>query len=209
MNNDTSAPIYGNYVGNGARTTPMNKGKIITIGFLVVILFIFGFYIYKHFYVSKYVIPNTYENEFDFIRSRLGIGERHITQDKSKNKGDTSKNKNKDKQTTNYTTISFSESQNNSSGSGTDGISMSITNGAIGGNMKTLEKTLNNDQVSASSIQETPNETEEIKYGKKGWCNIGEDRGYRSCVQVGVNDKCMSGNIFPTREVCIHPNLRV
>lgn len=205
MNNDISAPIYGNVdVGNGARTIPMNKGKIITIGFLVVILFIFGFYIYKHFYVSKYVIPNSYENEFDFIRSRLGLGERHITQDKP------AINENKNNQTTsNSTTISFSESQGPSSGSETDGISMSITNGAIGGNMKTLEKTLNNDQVSASSTQETPNETEEIKYGKKGWCNIGEDRGYRSCVQVGVNDKCMSGNIFPTREVCIHPNLRV
>lgn len=205
MHNDISAPIYGNVdIGNSARTTPMNKGKIITIGFLVVILFIFGFYIYKHFYVSKYVIPNTYENEFDFIRSRLGLGERHITQDKP------AKNENENNQTTsNSTTISFSESQGPSSGSGKDGISMSITNGAIGGNMKTLEKTLNNDQVPTSSIQETPNETEEIKYGKKGWCNIGEDRGYRSCVQVGVNDKCMSGNIFPTREVCIHPNLRV
>lgn len=203
MNNDISAPIYGNVdVGNGARTTPMNKGKMITIGFLIGILFIFAFYIYKHFYVSKYVIPNTYENEFDFIRSRLGLGERHITQDKPA--------KNENNQTTsNSTTISFSESQGPSSGSETDGISMSITNGAIGGNMKTLEKTLNNDQVPTSSTQETPNETEEIKYGKKGWCNIGEDRGYRSCVQVGVNDKCMSGNIFPTREVCIHPNLRV
>lgn len=205
MNNDISAPIYGNVdVGNGVRTTPINKGKMITIGFLIGILFIFGFYIYKHFYVSKYVIPNSYENEFDFIRSRLGLGERHISQD------ELAKNKNENNQTTsNSTTISFSESQGPGSGSGTDGISMSITNGVVGGNMKTLEKTLNNDQVSTSSTDETPIETEEIKYGKKGWCDIGEDRGYRSCVQVGVNDKCMSGNIFPTREVCIHPNLRV
>jgi len=44
--------------------------------------------------------------------------------------------------------------------------------------------------------------------GKSGWCYIGEDRGFRSCAQVGVNDKCMSGDIFPSNEICINPNLR-
>lgn len=44
--------------------------------------------------------------------------------------------------------------------------------------------------------------------GKAGWCYIGEDRGYRSCAQVDANDKCMSGDIFPTKELCINPNLR-
>jgi hypothetical protein len=44
--------------------------------------------------------------------------------------------------------------------------------------------------------------------GKAGWCYIGEDRGFRSCAQVGVNDECMSGDIFPTQELCVNPNLR-
>lgn len=44
--------------------------------------------------------------------------------------------------------------------------------------------------------------------GKSGWCYIGEDRGFRTCAKVGVNDMCMSGEIFPTQEVCINPNLR-
>jgi hypothetical protein len=44
--------------------------------------------------------------------------------------------------------------------------------------------------------------------GKSGWCYIGEDRGFRTCAKVGVNDTCMSGEIFPTQEVCINPNLR-
>ena len=44
--------------------------------------------------------------------------------------------------------------------------------------------------------------------GKAGWCYIGEERGIRSCSQVGVNDTCMSGDIFPTNEVCVNPNLR-
>jgi len=47
-----------------------------------------------------------------------------------------------------------------------------------------------------------------IQQGKMGWCFIGEDRGFRSCEKVGINDTCMSGDIFPTKDVCVNPNLR-
>lgn len=43
---------------------------------------------------------------------------------------------------------------------------------------------------------------------KSGWCYIGEDRGYRACAEVGVNDMCMSGDIFPSHEICVNPKLR-
>ena len=43
---------------------------------------------------------------------------------------------------------------------------------------------------------------------KAGFCYIGEDRGFRSCIDVGEGDVCMSGDIFPTEAVCINPNLR-
>lgn len=43
---------------------------------------------------------------------------------------------------------------------------------------------------------------------KSGWCFVGEERGFRSCVEIGDNDKCMSGDIFPTKDVCVNPNLR-
>ena len=44
--------------------------------------------------------------------------------------------------------------------------------------------------------------------GKAGWCYVGEDRGFRTCAEVGVNDQCMSGDIFPSQELCINPSLR-
>ena len=44
--------------------------------------------------------------------------------------------------------------------------------------------------------------------GKAGYCYIGEDRGFRSCLKVGEQDTCMSGDIFPTHAVCINPSLR-
>jgi len=43
---------------------------------------------------------------------------------------------------------------------------------------------------------------------KGGWCLIGEDRGFRSCAQVENADQCMSGDIFPTNEICVNPSLR-
>ena len=43
---------------------------------------------------------------------------------------------------------------------------------------------------------------------KSGYCYIGEDRGFRSCIKVGENDECISGDIFPTMDICINPNLR-
>lgn len=43
---------------------------------------------------------------------------------------------------------------------------------------------------------------------KSGYCYVGTDKGYRSCVYVGRGETCMSGDIFPTIDICINPNLR-
>jgi hypothetical protein len=56
---------------------------------------------------------------------------------------------------------------------------------------------------SHSTIQQTKSSN------KAGWCYIGEDRGFRSCIKVNEGDTCMSGNIFPSEEICVNPNLRV
>jgi hypothetical protein len=44
--------------------------------------------------------------------------------------------------------------------------------------------------------------------GKAGWCFIGSERGIRTCSEIGANDVCMSGDVFPTQAVCMNPNLR-
>ena len=69
-----------------------------------------------------------------------------------------------------------------------------------------LEKALSNaSQSVGTDIQ--PYDTT-VSSGKAGWCFIGEDLGVRTCSQVGVNDVCMSGDIFPSQEICMNPNLR-
>ena len=44
--------------------------------------------------------------------------------------------------------------------------------------------------------------------GAGGFCNVGSWKGIRSCIKVSDSTKCMSGDIFPTKEICINPNLR-
>jgi hypothetical protein len=75
-----------------------------------------------------------------------------------------------------------------------------------------LNRALNSSQTSqqgTNSEYEANEASSSINYsGKAGWCYIGEDRGIRNCAEVGVNDQCMSGDIFPSNEICINPNLR-
>lgn len=72
-----------------------------------------------------------------------------------------------------------------------------------------LNKALNNSQEQNMDYQAVEaSSSVHSGGGKSGWCFIGEDRGFRSCVLVNEDDKCMSGDIFPSQELCINPNLR-
>ena len=49
----------------------------------------------------------------------------------------------------------------------------------------------------------------EIQQTKKGnYCYIGTDRTYRSCVEMNAGDTCVSGEVFPTKDICVNPELR-
>jgi len=50
--------------------------------------------------------------------------------------------------------------------------------------------------------------TQKHQSGKAGYCYIGEDRGFRSCVKVEAGDKCMSGQVFSRQDICVDPTLR-
>lgn len=78
----------------------------------------------------------------------------------------------------------------------------------------TLNKAINSSTAQKQQVNgedyQADEATSSIQNGapKAGWCYIGEDRGFRSCAEVGVNDTCMSGDIFPTQQICVNPNLR-
>ena len=75
---------------------------------------------------------------------------------------------------------------------------------------QSLNKNRVKDNISQPTTYIADNSTSNIQKttSKSGYCYIGEDKGYRSCMYVNENDTCMSGDIFPTQEICINPNLR-
>ena len=83
--------------------------------------------------------------------------------------------------------------------------------------IKKLDKSLNKpaDNVNKNPVAELKPDEDSKKemqmnkpVSKSGFCFIGEDRGNRSCIEVGEGDICMSGDIFPTQAICINPRLR-
>jgi hypothetical protein len=91
-----------------------------------------------------------------------------------------------------------------------------VTAGTLTGGINVLQKGLdktNNKKQHSDDKMPLPDDAgsfiQASKASKKaGFCYIGEDRGFRSCISVGEGDTCMSGDIFPSREVCINPSLR-
>jgi hypothetical protein len=79
----------------------------------------------------------------------------------------------------------------------------------------TMNKALNSSNVKNNIGQNQDYEADDTSstiqknQSKGGYCYIGEERGYRSCMQVDAGDTCMSGEIFPTSEICVNPSLRV
>ena len=71
-----------------------------------------------------------------------------------------------------------------------------------------LEKALDNAKQSADQVLPDDSKSSIQSIGKAGWCYIGTDHGIRTCAEIGVNDGCMSGDVFPNQAICMNPNLR-
>lgn len=71
--------------------------------------------------------------------------------------------------------------------------------------LQNAERNINREFVPDGPVDRKP--SSKIQ-GNLGFCYIGEYKGFRSCASITESDKCLSGDIFPTREICINPNLR-
>lgn len=64
---------------------------------------------------------------------------------------------------------------------------------------KRKEKPVDSDDSTESNIQHKKS---------TGYCYIGSDRGYRTCVKMTGGDTCASGKVFPSKDICVNPSLR-
>ena len=63
-----------------------------------------------------------------------------------------------------------------------------------------------NDNDETRADLSTESEIQQPK--QSGYCYIGTDRTFRSCVKMNSGDTCASKQVFPTKDICINPELR-
>ncbi len=74
-----------------------------------------------------------------------------------------------------------------------------------------LENTLDDPTRGKNEPTPSPDLSNEadIQLAKKaGYCYVGTLNKKRTCIEIDEDDKCMSGDIFPTRDLCMNPNIR-
>ena len=72
---------------------------------------------------------------------------------------------------------------------------------------KSIVNTENNDSLSdnKNNIEPEPTRTNSLNHG---YCYIGKINDTRYCAKVSGRDQCMSGDIYPSMDICVNPNLR-
>lgn len=121
-----------------------------------------------------------------------------------------------------YTTLTTTKEVVDTSATGAKA-GIDIVAGATIGAIDTIEQTVSNTPEQRDFLNKAINDSqnqqlEQVlpddsrssvqKTGKSGWCYIGESDGIRTCSEIGVNDTCMSGDIFPNQSICMNPKLR-
>ena len=165
--------------------------RAITLGLLIVILALLGMNIFGYFSDGVDILGS--------IMQKLGLGTAAIAQ-----------------QTVDVSMDGVKLGADVAAHTVTD--AANIVKDSVGGSTKTISDAVNANKKGAKSSNE-PTQTKEDQASdsniqtrgsnqKAGWCYVGTDRKVRSCIEVGKSNKCMSGNIFPTRELCINPKLR-
>ena len=84
------------------------------------------------------------------------------------------------------------------------------------------EDLLNNERKIEKRVEDVPNDIKKLIFKKEenepepsqsdsqqhGFCYIGNLNNSRYCAKVTSKNKCMSGDIFPSMDICINPSLR-
>jgi hypothetical protein len=81
--------------------------------------------------------------------------------------------------------------------------------------LKNERKLAQRNREVSSEVKDTINKKEktdpvplQTSTQEHGYCYIGKNNNVRNCAKVSSKNKCMSGDIFPTMDLCINPNLR-
>ena len=86
---------------------------------------------------------------------------------------------------------------------------ISVGGGVLTSGIRELENVLDINEMSKTTPTPDNSDSSIQTSNKGGYCYVGTEKGYRSCIRVRDSNMCMSGKIFPSKDICINPSLRV
>ena len=96
---------------------------------------------------------------------------------------------------------------------GSSGITSAISSlqDRLNNNNKLVVNPENSNKLSEQqNTKETSSDPEPVRTSalQHGYCYIGKINDTRQCAKVSARSSCMSGDIYPTLDVCVNPNIR-
>tara|TARA_E500000178_G_scaffold247891_1_gene244488 strand:- start:5 stop:691 length:687 start_codon:yes stop_codon:yes gene_type:complete len=95
-----------------------------------------------------------------------------------------------------------------------------LSNNLVNSNYKDENKNKEENNILKKSINSAIKKSQELKDNidlpdaiettlqKSGYCFIGKLNDVRYCSEVSAKNKCLSGEIFPSMDLCINPNIK-
>tara|TARA_B110001450_G_scaffold74540_1_gene71022 strand:+ start:5203 stop:5985 length:783 start_codon:yes stop_codon:yes gene_type:complete len=201
-------------VGSVAQTTSgfFNMKNILFAIIIIFFLAFLGFNIFKYFASGTDRVSNLLSPIIAVFGSLTGdtakttinetSGGSKIILDKALNTGQTLLDNVQQGATSGITSLQdgLNKTASQSSNNGDD-LTLSIVNTANADKMgDSLKKGKNND------YEPEPTQTNTLN---QGYCYIGKINDTRYCAKVSSREHCMSGDIYPSMDICINPSLRV
>ncbi len=81
--------------------------------------------------------------------------------------------------------------------------------GSLKKNVSAVKPENNDPETDYVNKPVTEPEPSRTSSSSNGYCYIGSINDTRRCAKVDTGDKCMSGDIYPTMDICINPNIKV
>jgi hypothetical protein len=85
---------------------------------------------------------------------------------------------------------------------------ISYLQGSLKKNVSAVKPENNNPSTDYANKPESEPEPSTSVSSSHGFCYIGNINSNRHCAKVDKKDMCMSGDIYPTMDICINPNIK-
>lgn len=176
---------------------------------IIIIIFVIMFFVFKKTnFLQNYI--NTFKNIILSVTDTLNIMSKTTTTNKSDNE-ETEKTPTQDDVENQIIPMEDNneniEDKNNIDNNVNKDLKKSLEEDIIT-KKNTKQPNSNNDKITFNKVSNNEPEPVRSSSNQNSFCYIGKINDTRYCSKISSKAKCMSGDIFPTIESCMNPNIK-